>query len=242
MPDSELDDGSNGAKDDQPTDAVIAEISKSLDNLGEHFALMRSAMTGLMQHAAETQAARLHLAVELAAGEGVPVAEIAALRARAADATAFAHTVDAGFPTTAPGAPPLGPDVETIEMIDFTNNGYAEAVRLLHEIGHRGEVEIKTVEGRQPGGRIVEQAPRPHTRLAADARIVLTFGVAKEATVPELVGRTRNEATKFLASLGLQPKFTGPSRASIVSKQKPEAGTRLARDSEVELLMIGKDR
>jgi hypothetical protein len=243
MPNRESNDGSNRAKDDQPTDAMIAEIAKSLDDLGANFALLRSAMTGLTQHAAETQAARLQIDVELAArNEGTSEAELAGLRERAADASAFARAVDAGFPTTAPGAPPLGSDAEAIEMIDFTNNGYAEAVRLLREIGHRGELEIKTVDGRPPGGRVVEQAPRPHTRLAADARIVLTFAVAREATVPELVGRTRNEATQFLASLGLQPKFSGPSRASIVSKQKPEAGTRLARDGEVELVMTGKDR
>lgn len=243
MPDPESHNPANGANGTDAADPQLAEFARSLDELGQQFTLLRSGVTSLMQHAAETQAARLNLAVEIAARSGDEgAAELAGLRERAADATAFARAVNAGFPVAAPGPATPGTGGATIEMIDFTNNGYDEAVRLLNEIGHRGEIEIKTVEGRAPGGRIVEQAPRPLARLAADTTVMFIFAVAAEATVPELAGRTRTDATRLLASLGLRARFTGPSRASIVAGQKPDAGTRLARDSEVELAMTGKDR
>ncbi|WP_041623617.1 PASTA domain-containing protein [Spirochaeta thermophila] len=99
----------------------------------------------------------------------------------------------------------------------------------------------------KPVGTVLEQKPEPGTRITGpvELELVVSRGPAPQrVTVPQLVGKLPDEALQILASLALPFTFSpveeedGPSDPGVIREQLPEAGTRVAPGTRVELKYV----
>lgn len=90
-------------------------------------------------------------------------------------------------------------------------------------------------------GRVIRQSPLANQKVAegSTVTIVVSTGPAK-VTVPNLVGKTREEAENILNGMGLVPHVTyviDPVHVGKVVDQDPASGTEVEQGSTVELVV-----
>ncbi len=115
-------------------------------------------------------------------------------------------------------------DFVDIEVPDLSGKTKAEAAALLAEAGF--QLRIKGDDN----AVIVDQIPKPHTRLSYGSAVVAYMKnskVERTVTVPKVVGESASSAAAMLQSEGLNARIRGVpgGGAAICSGQSPEAGT-----------------
>ncbi|MFM7063190.1 MAG: Stk1 family PASTA domain-containing Ser/Thr kinase [Actinomycetes bacterium] len=129
-----------------------------------------------------------------------------------------------------------GGKVEVPAVIGLTKD---EATSQLNELGFKvlaTEEPSDTIEA----GRVLSQNPGPGTKLdkAETVKIAVSTGIEKIG-VPDVVGKTQDEAVNELSAAGLRAKITtaeDPNAAEgTVASQVPAAGEQVQKDAEVTI-------
>lgn len=129
-----------------------------------------------------------------------------------------------------------GGKVQVPAVIGLTKD---EATSQLNELGFKvlaSEEPSDTIEA----GRVLSQNPGPGTKAdkAATVKIAVSTGVEK-IDVPDVVGKTQEEAVNALTAAGLKTKITtaeDPNAAEgTVATQQPAAGEKVLKDAEITI-------
>jgi len=91
-------------------------------------------------------------------------------------------------------------------------------------------------------GRVIETAPPEGSTVRKGSTVTLIVSRGKEkVAVPDVAGRTREEAERLLRNADLEPAVTERESANAdpgtVLEQDPSAGTQVAKGSTVELVV-----
>jgi beta-lactam-binding protein with PASTA domain len=113
----------------------------------------------------------------------------------------------------------------------------AEAVRLLDRAGFRPRVR-REYSSSVPRGRVISTDPREGLRLERNSSVIVVVSRGPERVeVPQVVGRTRDEAESILEAAGLVPVFQEQESADVregeVIAQAPAAGTSVPKGERV---------
>ncbi|MET9885380.1 Stk1 family PASTA domain-containing Ser/Thr kinase [Streptomyces sp. NPDC006430] len=127
----------------------------------------------------------------------------------------------------------------TLPVLDVLNLKFEEAEKALKEKGF--EVEKKTQESDRTAGTVLDQNPKSGSQAQKGSTITLT--VAKEvakANVPELLGKSREDAAKALSDaklkLGSVTEVDSPAaQPRTVVQQQYQPGEQLAVGSAVNI-------
>jgi serine/threonine-protein kinase len=129
-----------------------------------------------------------------------------------------------------------GGKVQVPAVIGLTKD---EATSQLNELGFKvlaTEEPSDTIEA----GRVLSQNPGPGSKTdkAATVKIAVSTGVEK-IDVPDVVGKTQEEAVNALTAAGLKTKVTtaeDPNAAEgTVAIQQPGAGEKVLKDAEITI-------
>jgi len=129
-----------------------------------------------------------------------------------------------------------GGKVQVPAVIGLTKD---EATSQLNELGFKvlaTEEPSDTIEA----GRVLSQNPGPGTKLdkAETVKIAVSTGVEK-IDVPDVVGKTQDEAVNALSDAGLRVKIAtaeDPAAAEgTVASQLPAAGEKVLKDAEITI-------
>ncbi|MCW3064020.1 MAG: hypothetical protein JWN32_1192 [Solirubrobacterales bacterium] len=93
----------------------------------------------------------------------------------------------------------------------------------------------------QPG-TVIAESPKAGTSLPKGSTVTLTVAKAARPTVPNLVGKTQDEATNALLALGLVPQVasktvTDQTQDGQVLSQSPPPGTKRSKGGRVRLVI-----
>ena len=86
------------------------------------------------------------------------------------------------------------------------------------------------------GGRVIRTDPVAGTKLEDDKKVSVVVSTA--VTVPDLTGRSAEEATSMLAQIGLQIEVRGFGGGNRVVGQQPGGNSRVAPNSKVVVLVL----
>ncbi|MFE1113133.1 Stk1 family PASTA domain-containing Ser/Thr kinase [Streptomyces rochei] len=118
-----------------------------------------------------------------------------------------------------------------------------EAKQQLEEKGF--EVETKQTESSQDEGKVLSQDPDPGSELEKGSTVTLEVAKAEErATVPDVVGRSCDEATSQMENNDLQATCTeqptnDPNQVGKVISTTPQGGQQVDKGSQVTIV-VGK--
>jgi serine/threonine-protein kinase len=88
-------------------------------------------------------------------------------------------------------------------------------------------------------GYVISQNPNPGTNVAKNTTVDLTISTGKpKVAVPDVIGKTRDDAVAALTSAGLKPKVVevhSGKTPDTVTGQFPHAGTKVTRGSDVQI-------
>jgi beta-lactam-binding protein with PASTA domain len=112
-----------------------------------------------------------------------------------------------------------------------------DAVERIEQAGFKAQ--IKRVFAGAPKGDVIEQDPRGGERARRGSTVLLTVSKGRNLnTVPDLIGRTENEAVDLLRAREFEPRiFDVPSsepRGTVVA-QVPQGGEQAPPDSRVRI-------
>jgi serine/threonine-protein kinase len=119
---------------------------------------------------------------------------------------------------------------------DLIGRPYAEAAKLVERRGLQPK-RTEVTSSEKPG-TVVAQVPRPGTKLAKGATVLFSVAAAEPLAVPDLVGRTADEAGRALRAAGFAAReYRVPSKepAGTVVAQSPAAGTEVEPGTSVRL-------
>jgi beta-lactam-binding protein with PASTA domain/predicted Ser/Thr protein kinase len=116
-----------------------------------------------------------------------------------------------------------------------------EAVDRVREAGFESEQRREFSESVR-AGRVIETTPPEGTSVRRGSTVTLVVSRGKEkVAVPDVEGRSRDEAERLLRDADLQPAVTEREDADAdpgtVLAQEPAAGTRIAKGRTVELVV-----
>ena len=114
----------------------------------------------------------------------------------------------------------------------------ANAVRLIERRGLEPVVRREAHDSVREG-RVIEQDPEQGSRVDRESpvEIIVSLGPPK-VTVPELVGKSRDDAIGELSARGLERRIVdvfSRAEAGVVVAQNPRAGTRVDKGSTVRI-------
>jgi len=90
----------------------------------------------------------------------------------------------------------------TATVPDVTNKNFDEARKLILDAGFTIG-EIKEVEVDMPVGVVISQSPDPGTVLTPGAKVDLTISIGTFVVVPNVIGKSVDEAKSILENAGL---------------------------------------
>jgi beta-lactam-binding protein with PASTA domain len=116
-----------------------------------------------------------------------------------------------------------------------------EAADLLREAGFESERRREFSDSVR-SGRVIETTPPEGTSVRRGSTVTLVVSRGKQkVAVPDVEGRSRDEAERLLRDAGLQPAVTeqedAAADAGTVLDQDPAAGTRVAQGRTVNLVV-----
>ena len=155
--------------------------------------------------------------------KGMVVAQAPEAGSRLSQGGMVALTVSAGKPKQ--GVP------------DVVGLSVATAVKRLQAAGLDSSQRV--VFASAPAGRVTTQRPAAGTAVKKGATVALTVSKGpQKVAVPNVVGRSRDDAVTRLRGAGLHPAvFSVPSSSprGFVVAQSPQAGSKVAKGSRVRL-------
>ncbi|MBQ9691114.1 MAG: Stk1 family PASTA domain-containing Ser/Thr kinase, partial [Eggerthellaceae bacterium] len=126
-----------------------------------------------------------------------------------------------------------------IEVPDVVGMTQGEAESAIKEAGFEVGTITEEYDANVLAGNVASQDPKAHSKMPADTRVnlVISKGI-EQSQVPNLSGRTADEAQKALAEAGFVAKFAGNEESDSVAKdliarQSPNPGDTLEKGSEV---------
>lgn len=139
----------------------------------------------------------------------------------------------------------LSPSGPTVAVPNVTGETFEEASRLLEGAGLKVSRAEDEFHDSYAAGIVISQDPEEGTKQpeGTEVELVVSKGGEKVA-VPDVVGKSQDEATKLIESAGLKVgdikrAFSEDVAKDNVISQDPEPGTRVARDSTVNLQVSG---
>jgi serine/threonine-protein kinase len=115
-----------------------------------------------------------------------------------------------------------------------------DARSALENAGFRATVSKKEDAKRDPG-TVLEQTPGPGARAARGSVVTITVAEQpRQVAVPNVVGRTQNEATRTLSRAGLgidveEAPADSPDEDGVVQAQSAQPGDKVDRDTTVTI-------
>jgi serine/threonine-protein kinase len=143
-------------------------------------------------------------------------------------------------------APPQAPAVAPVPSGNVTVPALVGlparvAGELLEARGLRLVVREKREDAKVPRDSIIAQEPLPESTLPSrsEVSVVVSSGQPSAVSVPDLTGKTPEEARQLLEAAGLSiGRVTGPeSGARVVAKSDPAAASTAARGTAVALVL-----
>lgn len=135
---------------------------------------------------------------------------------------------------------PIPPDGAT--MPNLLNRTEAEAVAILARFGLKVAQRL-TQHAPNRAGLVVSHEPPAGTPIEAATEVTLVIGVTEKGdlvVVPDVVGKTQDEAEALLREAGLVPgqitRLPGQPVGSVL-RQKPAAGTHVAPETAVQMVI-----
>lgn len=120
-------------------------------------------------------------------------------------------------------------------MPEVVGNKVEDARQVLQEAGATA-IKVKSKPAKEEAGTVLDSDPKAGEPFTSDKEIVLV--VAEARTLPDLVGKTEQEAKKALDALGIEfsTKYIKSDKdGRTVVKSDPAAGSKLASDTKVTL-------
>ena len=116
-----------------------------------------------------------------------------------------------------------------------------DAVARLREAGLKSE-QRREFSDTVKNGRVIETSPSEGSTVRKGSTVTLVVSRGKEKVdVPDVVGKTREEAERLIRRAELEPAVTeredADAEPGTVLEQDPEAGTPLAKGRTVELVV-----
>lgn len=95
------------------------------------------------------------------------------------------------------------------------------------------------------GNTITNQVPKGGTKVEGGSEVILYVAKSEEdggtVKVPDVMGRTYNEAVKILSDEGFEVVFNGETTNSVVSAQEPKYGVSIEEGSEVTITLTKQE-
>lgn len=95
------------------------------------------------------------------------------------------------------------------------------------------------------GNTITNQVPKSGTKVEVGSEVILYVAKSEEDSgtvkVPDVMGRTYNEAVKILSDEGFEVVFNGETTNSVVSAQEPKYGVSIEEGSEVTITLTKQE-
>ncbi|MFI6081649.1 PASTA domain-containing protein [Streptomyces sp. NPDC051217] len=131
-----------------------------------------------------------------------------------------------------------GPEI--VRVPDLAGKSLADAKDALKEAGLAPGVITRSFDQETDQGDIIRTQPKAGTELRPDAGVALVVSKGSPVHMPDVTGRSEEEATASLEDAGLDVKIAAervnsPEDEGSVAKQSAKEGTRLARGDGVTL-------
>jgi hypothetical protein len=127
--------------------------------------------------------------------------------------------------------------VNEVEVPDVRRLTVAEAQIRVEAQPLTPELVYKPAAPRQRVGIVVDQRPRTGYRSSYD-RIMLVVSKATQGVIPNLVGKSLEDARPRLKKLKLEPRIRwSPGAPDTVLEQRPKPGLAAAPGMEIELVV-----
>lgn len=95
------------------------------------------------------------------------------------------------------------------------------------------------------GNTITNQVPKSGTKVEVGSEVILYVAKSEEDSgtvkVPDVMGKTYNEAVKILSDAGFEVVFNGETTNSVVSAQDPKYGVSVEDGSEVTITLTKQE-
>ncbi|MGN1230320.1 MAG: penicillin-binding transpeptidase domain-containing protein [Anaerotignum sp.] len=95
------------------------------------------------------------------------------------------------------------------------------------------------------GNTITNQVPKSGTKVEVGSEVILYVAKSEEDSgtvkVPDVMGKTYNEAVKVLSDEGFEVVFNGETTNSVVSAQEPKYGVSIEEGSEVTITLTKQE-
>jgi len=137
----------------------------------------------------------------------------------------------------APALPPQRPDVIVPNLIGQTaETASAVLAKPGLSLGDR-----RRQDSEAPAGTVIAQSPVAGARVHPGTSVEVTIAVSALVAVPDLTGETPLQAARLLRrsqlALGQERQRESPAPAGTVIRQAPAAGTRVPRETLVNVLI-----
>jgi serine/threonine-protein kinase len=130
-----------------------------------------------------------------------------------------------------------GPDQTKVP--DFQNKSLDAAQQLATQA--KVKLSTKQVDSEKAAGTVLTQDPAPGTSVDQNSEVQLTVSKGNFATVPNVVGKGRDEAVGMLASAGFTPRVTFREDGSVpvgqVIEQNPAGNQQKPKGSTVRIVV-----
>lgn len=132
-------------------------------------------------------------------------------------------------------------DAKEVEVPDVVGLAEADAISDLEEVKLQYKITEKETDEEDPG-IVMDQSIAAGTQVKEGKVIELTVSVASdEIKVPDVTGKTQDEATSTLEDAGFKVEVQEESSDSVdegnVIRQSPSAGKKLAKDETVIIVV-----
>ncbi len=121
-----------------------------------------------------------------------------------------------------------------IKVDDYRGRPFDEAKKALEDAGFKvesSEVFSKDVDK----GNVVSQTPHDGTKVKGDTITMTVSKGPEQVEVPDLIGKTRKDATKLLEDAGFKVTAFGAGNFTVKA-QNPSAGSKRAKGSNITIV------
>ncbi|MFC9608967.1 PASTA domain-containing protein [Streptomyces niveus] len=131
-----------------------------------------------------------------------------------------------------------GPEI--VRVPDLAGKSLADAKDALRKVGLAPGVVARSFDEQTDQGDIIRTQPKAGTELRPDAGVALVVSKGRPVHMPDVTGRSEEEATASLEDAGLDVKIAAervnsPEEAGAVARQSAKEGSKLARGDTVTL-------
>lgn len=137
----------------------------------------------------------------------------------------------------------FGGRAETVDVPDVVNLPVEEAERILEREGLQGKVTAREPSLSIAEGRVISQDPAEGRKAPEGSEVKLTISTGPDkAEIPDLIGKTLEEAENLLDDAGLKlgatpTQFSDKVEEGRIMSQDPRAGEKVDPGSSVDVVV-----